>query len=71
MSDAPQPTSGSLEARIIRKCPSHTDCPMTCKHRQVEDLGTIASFDTTSTSPESRDPSILTRLKEAYYAWHR
>jgi len=46
MTDAPQPTSGSLEARIIRACTVHRTCPLTCKQRRVEELGTIASFVT-------------------------
>ena len=72
MSDSLQPVAGSLEAKIIRKCPSHQDCPLTCKHRRVEDLGEIASFDTRETARDiSHDPSVITRLKEAYYSWHR
>jgi hypothetical protein len=55
MSDAPQPTSGSLEAKIIRACPTHRDCPLTCKQRRIEDLGEIASFDVhQESSPDSR-----------------
>jgi hypothetical protein len=46
-SDAPQPTSATLSAKIIRKCPTHSDCPLTCKQRRVEDLGEIASCTTT------------------------
>jgi hypothetical protein len=66
MTDAPQPTAGSLEARIIRKCPSHTTCPLTCKQRRVEELGTIASFDTRE---ERLPPSIIQRLKEGVSQW--
>ena len=51
MTDAPQPTSGSLEAKIIRACSVHQDFPLTCKQRKVEDLGTIASFDLRSQPP--------------------
>lgn len=64
--EAPQPTSGSLEARIIRKCPTHLDCPLTCKQRRVEDLGEIASFDSRE---ESVPPSIVQRLKEGLASW--
>lgn len=42
MTDAPQPISGSLEAKIIRKCPVHATCLLTCPRRPVEDLGEIA-----------------------------
>lgn len=53
MSDAPQPTSGSLSAKIIRACTRHTTgkCPLDCKYRVVEDLGEIASFRTTLPDP--------------------
>ena len=44
MSETPQPTSGSLSAKIIRACPVHKTCPLTCKQRRVEDLGQIATF---------------------------
>ena len=59
---------GSLEARIIRKCPAHRDCPLTCKQRRVENLGTIASFDT---RVESVPPTIVQRLKEGVSQWLR
>jgi hypothetical protein len=39
-----EPTAGSLDARIIRACPVHAQCPLDCAERPVEDLGTIASF---------------------------
>jgi hypothetical protein len=55
MTDAPQPTSGSLEATIIRACTVHRMCPLTCTQRRVEELGSIASFDTRQeSSPSSR-----------------
>lgn len=44
MTDTPQPTSGSLSAKIIRACPVHQTCPLTCRERRVEELGEIASF---------------------------
>jgi len=62
MTDAPQPTSGSLEARIIRACCVHKTCPLTCKRRKVEDLGQIASFDVREDKPHS----FIDRLKEVY-----
>jgi len=64
MTDAPQPTSGSLEARIIRACTKHNNkCGLECPRRKVEDLGTIASFD----FPEiERKHSFIDRLKEVY-----
>jgi hypothetical protein len=65
MTDTPQPTSGSLEARIIRKCPTHRDCPLTCKQRPVEELGMIASFGEASVPA-----SIVQRLKEGFRKWH-
>lgn len=37
--------AGSLEAKIIRACPTHRLCPLTCTQRTIEELGTIASFD--------------------------
>lgn len=48
MSDVPQPTSGSLSAKLIHACTKHTSgkCPLDCKYRVVEDLGQIASFRT-------------------------
>jgi hypothetical protein len=46
MTESLQPTSGSLSAKIIRACPSHPTCPLTCKSRAVEDLGELASFST-------------------------
>jgi hypothetical protein len=69
MTDDPAaiPVAGSLSAKIIRACPKHKQCALECPERKVEDLGEIASFDTTR-SP--RDQSILDRLKEAYYQWH-
>jgi len=69
MTEAPQPTSGSLEAKIIRACPIHKTCPLTCKQRRVEQLGTIASFDVRS--DESVPPSIVQRLKEGLASWLR
>jgi hypothetical protein len=52
------PTSASLSARIIRACPEHKRCSLECPKRSVEDLGEIASFDT------SRQ-SLVDRLKES------
>jgi len=47
MSDVPQPTSGSLYARVIRACSKHNNkCALNCPRRKVEELGQIASFDT-------------------------
>lgn len=66
MTDTPQPTTGSLEATIIRKCPIHRDCPLTCRQRPVEELGTIASFDLRE---ESIPVSVLHRLKEGLSKW--
>jgi hypothetical protein len=57
MTDVPQPTAGSLEARIIRACRDHGNkCKLDCPRRQVEDLGQVAQFDTRidSSSPSSR-----------------
>ncbi len=61
MTAAPEPTSGSLSARIIRACPVHTQCPLECPERTFEDLGEIASFD------NSR--GIRKKLMEGYYKW--
>jgi hypothetical protein len=66
MTDASQPTSGSLEARIIRKCPVHATCSLTCPRRSVENLGEIASF---TTQADSVPPSIVQRLKEGLSSW--
>jgi hypothetical protein len=68
MTDAPQPTSVSLQARIIRKCPVHPTCSLTCRERKVEELGEIVSFDSTD---ESAPPSIVQRLKEGLSSWLR
>jgi hypothetical protein len=47
MTDAPQPTAGSLEAKIIRACAKHQNkCKLDCPRRKVEDLGQVASFRT-------------------------
>jgi hypothetical protein len=64
--DAPQPTSGSLEARIIRKCTVHKTCPLTCKQRRVEELGQIATFDTSEDkgAPSSWLAWFRTRVKQ-------
>lgn len=53
MTDSQLPTAGSLSARIIRACPMHKTCPLTCPRRPVEDLGEIASFG----PPDSAAPS--------------
>ncbi len=53
------PTVGSLAAKIIRACPEHADCELTCPARQVEDLGEIASFDARA------EPSI----RQRFAAW--
>jgi hypothetical protein len=65
--DAPQPTSGSLTALIIRACPVHETCSLKCPRRPVEDLGEIAGFDHSSSVP----PSIIQRLREGLHSWHR
>lgn len=65
MTDAPQPTSGSLSAKIIRACPTHDHCHLDCKFRQVEELGEIASFDV------QQDHSLSHRLKEGLGKWLR
>jgi hypothetical protein len=57
----PVPLVGSLSAKIIRKCPTHRDCPLTCKQRQVENLGEIASFD--NRSSVAHRPWLLEQLK--------
>lgn len=64
MTETPQPTSGSLSARIIRKCPTHDHCPLDCKFRQVEDLGEIASFDVRESA--SAQPSFIERLQQLF-----
>jgi hypothetical protein len=66
MTDTPQPTSGSLSAKIIRACTRHTTggCPLDCKYRVVEDLGQIASFDTTQES--TAQPSFGERVKHLF-----
>jgi hypothetical protein len=69
VTETPQPTSGSLSAKIIRACEAHANkCPLTCRYRTVEDLGEIATFGSESRS--QHEQSILDRLKEAYYQWH-
>jgi ribosomal protein RSM22 (predicted rRNA methylase) len=45
MTETPQPTSGSLSARIIRACPKHAQCPLDCPERETRELGEVASFD--------------------------
>jgi hypothetical protein len=42
------PVAGSLSMKVIRACPTHRDCGLGCAERTVEDLGTVASFDTRS-----------------------
>ena len=46
MADEPTPVEPlvTLEARIIRACPKHKDCPLDCKERKIEELGVIASI---------------------------
>ena len=68
MTETPQPTAGSLSAKVIRRCPSHRNCPLTCKQRKVEDLGEIAHFDIQHDVP---DDSLLDRLKEGLTRWLR
>jgi hypothetical protein len=68
MTDAPQPTSGSLEARIIRKCTAHKKCHLQCPERRVEELGQIAAFDTRDEIPDKGAPTswlawFLTQVK--------
>lgn len=66
MTETPQPTSGSLSAKIIRACPSHRVCPLTCKQRLVEDLGEIASFSVDA--PGAAEPSWLSRVYRQFFA---
>lgn len=68
MTDAPQPTAGSLEAKIIRKCPVHDTCSLSCPRRPFEELGEIASFDARA---ERVSPSITQRLREGLSSWLR
>jgi len=58
------PVAGSLSARIIRRCPTHRDCPLTCKQRRVEDLGEIASF--THELPAT-GPGWVSRMYHAFF----
>jgi hypothetical protein len=37
--------TATLEARIIRACRTHKECPLDCKERQVEELGVVARID--------------------------
>jgi hypothetical protein len=57
--------AGSLEAKIIRKCEIHRTCPLTCPQRQVDDLGTIASFENRPPSAPS-GLSILEQVKSLF-----
>jgi len=59
MPEPSQPVAGSLEAKIIRACKVHRLCPLTCRERDVEDLGEIASFDAHS---EPEQSSLLKRI---------
>lgn len=52
--ETPQPTAGSLSAKVIRACPQHKSCSLDCPARTVEDLGEIAAFDTRAESPDLR-----------------
>jgi hypothetical protein len=54
MSDTPQPTSGSLSAKLIRACPTHKTCALDCKYRQVEDLGELARFAAAEEDPSPK-----------------
>jgi len=63
-SDARQIQSGSLSAKIIRACPTHKTCPLTCRERRVEDLGELAHFDN-----RGDDPPLIQRLKEGLGKW--
>jgi len=56
MTQASQPVRSSLSARIIRACPKHAGCGLSCPERTVEDVGTIAGFD---------NRSLIQRVKEA------
>jgi hypothetical protein len=60
MTDEPAaiPVSATLEAKVIRRCEVHKDCPLDCPERQVQDLGQIASFRV----EETRHPSLLDRI---------
>jgi hypothetical protein len=53
------PVAGSLSAKIIRACTVHSDCPLECPDRVIEDKGEIASFD---------NRPLFQRLKE-YLPW--
>ncbi len=68
MTETPQPTCGSLEAKIIRACRDHGNkCKLECPRRQVEDLGQIAGFESVQEQPDiDPKPSFLDRLKEVY-----
>lgn len=66
MTDSLQPTSASLAAKIIRKCPVHDTCSLDCPRRPFEELGTIASFEVRE---ERAPPSIIQRLKEGVTQW--
>jgi len=37
--------TATLEARIIRACRVHKQCPLDCRERQVEELGVVARID--------------------------
>jgi hypothetical protein len=62
LTESPQPTSGSLSAKIIRACRVHAQCELECPDRVVEDLGELATFDRRS---------VVARIKESYFQWHR
>jgi len=70
MTDAPQPTFGNLEARVIRACGFHQNkCRMDCPRRVVEELGQVAAFDMREAPTQEKGvmtkwlPSFLTRAK--------
>lgn len=64
MTRAPQPTSGSLSARLVRACLKHNNkCALNCPRRKIEDLGEIASFR----APQpAAGPGLLSRLKRLF-----
>ena len=63
MTQAPQPTRGSLSAKVIRACRVHADCSLECPQRRVLDLGEIANFD--------RRVSIRRHIIDSYLKWVR
>jgi hypothetical protein len=72
MTHTPQPTSGQLEAKIIRACKRHTGtCSLQCKYRVVEDLGQIASFDPVQPQTVLMYGTVQPTFRERLSAWLR